>query len=287
MAAEDVALTSALDRLIAAANRQEIDSPAFATLRALYQQAAHRMAGPEHAEPQLIAAIHRASEAIEALDPLKIGRANTIIVAMRVMAGLRKTSLRMQRDVRKQPADRRAQDVAAADPEGLLPASIDLRTIIPDVASRAHIGPSTANSIAACIHDARRLAGHRAQFESSRVQIQYGEQIIESAAPMDGDFQVLNGIRIKPDDGCRPIAANLSRLKERLAEGLPFAFLFLNRGGADCQGEMLSDGTVRRSELTDFPKAQTATAVGYDDSQRAFIVLEYARDRKGSSSDPS
>ncbi len=286
MAAENTALAIALDRLIAAANRQKIDSPAFSTLRALYQQAADRMSGPPHAEPQLIAAIHKASEAIEALDPVKNGRAKTIITAMQVMSGLRQTSLRTRREGRKQRAGRLAEDAGAIDSEGSLPTSIDLRKAIPNIASRAHIGPSTANSIAACIHEAKRLAGPCFTPEFPWVRIQYGEQIIEPAALTVGDFDLPNGITVKPTSDCRAIVANLSRLKKRLAEGLPFAFLFLNNGGAGCHDDTRSDSTRPKAARTDHPKAQTATAVGYDDSERAFIVLDYGRDHKLVSSDP-
>lgn len=287
MAAEDTALAIALDRLIAAANRQKIDSPAFSTLRALYQQAAERMSGPDHAEPQLIAAIHQASEAIEALDPAKNGRAKTIITAMRVMSGLRQTSLRLRRDARKQRASRPSQNAGATDSEGSLPTSIDLRMVIPDVASRAHIGPNTANSIAACIYEAKRMAGHSSQTESPSVCIQFGEQIIEPAAPTSCDFALPEGIRVNRTADDRPTALNLVRLKERLAEGLPFAFLFLNSSGTGCPSDRLSDGAEPKLAFTDRSKAQIATAVGYDDNQRAFIVLDYGRDRKKLSSDPS
>jgi C1A family cysteine protease len=188
-------------------------------------------------------------------------------------------------------------------PQGL-PTSIDLRSACPPVYDQGQLGSCTANAIAAAVQFDQTKQGTK-DFTPSRLFIYYCERAIEGTVDQDSGAQVRDGIKAVSTLGAPPetdwpydiklfeqqppqtayddakqdlasaylrIPQNLAQMHGCLAEGFPFVF------GFTVYDSFESD-TVAQTGIVPMPSAGESVlgghcvmAVGYDDTQRMFIV---------------
>lgn len=167
-----------------------------------------------------------------------------------------------------------------------IPAAADLRGDIVSMADWRPIGPSVLNDIIRCVEAVRCRVARRADLNPVALLIEYGQQIIAGTGPVaDPPRQDLSlssnrggAVQAKPTatPAHSPTAfgsATLGQLKSSLAKGQPFAFLFL-RGGHPSPAATSAHRIDGPTPNEGSAGAHTAIAVGYDDAQQAFMIVE-------------
>jgi len=188
-------------------------------------------------------------------------------------------------------------------PQGL-PPSVDLRSECPPVYDQGQLGSCTANGIAGAIQFDQGKQGVK-DFTPSRLFIYYNERVIEGTVSQDSGAQVRDGIKSVATLGAPPetdwpynvqevavkppanaysdakqdlvtsyarVAQNLTQMQGCLAGGYPFVF------GFTVYDSFESD-TVAQTGVVPMPASGETSlgghcvlAVGYDDTQRMFII---------------
>lgn len=184
MATDNGALVGALDRLVKAANRDTISQPEFTRLRSQAARTATRVLKLDDADPQLIAAIDRATLTIASLDPTVTGCSVAVVAGLRTMGRLRRTIACTRRVRRHKQATDPSTNSPMQSTIDILPASVDLRRSISNAGAWHPIGPNMVNAICACVQDVRRSAKRRA-VAPSMLFVQFGARIIAGNAPLD------------------------------------------------------------------------------------------------------
>ncbi len=196
-------------------------------------------------------------------------------------------------------------------PPTALPASLDLRSGMPDIYDQGELGSCTANAIGAAVQFARRKE-HRQDFVPSRLAIYYDERVVESTVEEDSGAQLRDGMKVvarvgvctetssppasydwtyditkfkqKPPQTCYDFAKDnqvivyrrvpqlLSQMKGCLASGFPFVFGFSVYEGFE-------SADVAKTGIANLPASNeellgghAVLAVGYDDKAQRFIV---------------
>ncbi len=166
------------------------------------------------------------------------------------------------------------------------PAAADVRGAIVNIADWRPLGPSVLNDIIRCVEAVRCRVARRADLNPVALLIEYGQQIIAGSSPvadLPRQHSTLSTKHIGPisDEPTIPLAdsptafgsATLGQLKSSLAKGQPFAFLFLSGAhlvSASTPAHRIDGLTPDESAAV----AHTAIAVGYDDAQQAFMIIE-------------
>ena len=188
-------------------------------------------------------------------------------------------------------------------PSGL-PASVDLRNECPPVYDQGQLGSCTGNGIAGAIEFDQRKQGTK-EFTPSRLFIYYNERVIEGTVSQDSGAQVRDGIKSvatlgAPSEADWPyninefaqkppakayldakhdlvtsysrVAQSLTQMQGCLAEGYPFVFGFTVY--ESFEGQQVADTGVvpMPSHGEKVVGGHCVVAVGYDDSQRHFII---------------
>ena len=188
-------------------------------------------------------------------------------------------------------------------PSGL-PKSVDLRSECPPVYDQGQLGSCTANGIAAAIEFDQRKQGVE-DFIPSRLFIYYNERVIEGHVNEDSGAQIRDGVKVAHKLGAPPetdwpydismfkdkpppavysealqdivtsyarVGQNLTNMRGCLAEGYPFVFGFTVY-------ESFESDAVAKTGIVPMPASgesvlggHCVVAVGYDDTQRRFIV---------------
>ncbi len=187
---------------------------------------------------------------------------------------------------------------------GGLPRSVDLRSECPAVYDQGQLGSCTGNGIAGAIEFDQRKQGNK-EFTPSRLFIYYNERVIEGTVSQDSGAQVRDGIKSVATLGAPPetdwaynigefaqkppaeayldakldlvssysrVAQSLTQMQGCLAEGYPFVFGFTVY--ESFEGQQVADtGLVPMpSHGEKVVGGHCVVAVGYDDSQRHFII---------------
>jgi C1A family cysteine protease len=188
-------------------------------------------------------------------------------------------------------------------PKGL-PPSVDLRSECPPIYDQGQLGSCTANGIAGAVEFDQRKQGSK-EFTPSRLFIYYNERVMEGTFNQDSGAQVRDGIKSVATLGAPPetdwpydiqnfaqkpptaaysdakqdlvssyarVAQNPTQMQGCLAEGYPFVFGFTAY-------ESFESEAVAKTGIVPMPASGEAVvgghcvvAVGYDDSQRTFII---------------
>jgi C1A family cysteine protease len=188
-------------------------------------------------------------------------------------------------------------------PHGL-PASVDLRSVCPPIYDQGQLGSCTGNGIAGAIEFDQGKLGNK-QFTPSRLFIYYNERVMEGTVTQDAGAQIRDGIKSVAQLGAPPetdwpyniqkfaeqpplqaytdakldlvssyarVSQNLGQMQGCLAEGYPFVF------GFTVYSSFESD-TVAQTGVVPMPSSgetvmggHCVVAVGYDDTNRTFIV---------------
>jgi C1A family cysteine protease len=188
-------------------------------------------------------------------------------------------------------------------PQGL-PTSVDLRSECPPIYDQGQLGCCTGNGIAGAIQfDQRKQANP--QFTPSRLFIYYNERVMEGTVPQDSGAQVRDGIKSVATLGAPPepdwpydiskfsikppataysdakqdlvssyarVAQNLQQMQGCLAEGYPFVFGFTVYESFESQQVADSGVVPMPSSGETVVGGHCVVAVGYDDTQRTFII---------------
>lgn len=185
-----------------------------------------------------------------------------------------------------------------------LPKKIDLRSACPPVYNQGQLGSCTANAIGAAFQF--ELVKQKAQsFIPSRLFIYYNERVIENTVNTDNGAMIRDGIKTvnkqgvcpedmwpynlsefaqKPQSACykealkhqalsyHRVVRDINQLKGCLSQGYPFIFGF-------SVYESFESTKVAQTGVLDMPKkdetllgGHAVIAVGYDDSEKRFIV---------------
>jgi len=185
-----------------------------------------------------------------------------------------------------------------------LPAAVDLRSECPPIYDQGQLGSCTANGIGAAIEFDQRKQGNT-EFVPSRLFIYYNERVIEGTVSQDSGAQIRDGVKVVHKLGAPPetdwpydiskfadkpppkayqdalqdivtsysrVAQNLSQMQGCLAAGYPFVFGFTVY-------ESFESDAVAKTGIVPMPAqgeqvlgGHCVLAVGYDDTQRRFIV---------------
>jgi len=188
-------------------------------------------------------------------------------------------------------------------PHGL-PPSVDLRSECPPVYDQGQLGSCTANGIAGAIEFDQRKQGNT-EFVPSRLFIYYNERVIEGTVSQDSGAQIRDGVKSVAKLGAPPetdwpyditkfadqpppqayqdalqdivtsysrVSHNLAQMQGCLASGYPFVFGFTVY-------QSFESDTVAQTGIVPMPAqgeqvlgGHCVVAVGYDDTQRRFIV---------------
>jgi C1A family cysteine protease len=188
-------------------------------------------------------------------------------------------------------------------PQGL-PPSVDLRSQCPPVYDQGQLGSCTGNGIAGAIEFDQRKQGTNA-FTPSRLFIYYNERVMENTVSQDSGAQVRDGIKSVGILGAPPetdwpydiakfaqkppanayadakkdlvtsysrVVQNLAQMQGCLAEGYPFVFGFTVYDSFESQ-QMAQTGIMTMPAPGEkVVGGHCVVAVGYDDSQRMFII---------------
>jgi len=193
----------------------------------------------------------------------------------------------------------------AAPPEVVtqLPPKVDLRSDCPDVYDQGQLGSCTANAIGAAL-EFDQLKQSESAFTPSRLFIYYNERAIEGTVKQDSGAFLRDGIKSlakqgvcpeeewpyrirdftkKPNRKCYSDArkhqitsyhriGTVHEMRTCLADGYPFVFGFTVY-------EAFESAAVAKSGVLNLPGKKenvigghAVMAVGYDDSQKRFIV---------------
>ena len=185
-----------------------------------------------------------------------------------------------------------------------LPPSVDLRSKCPPVYDQGQLGSCTGNAIAGAIEFDQRKQGNK-EFVPSRLFIYYNERVIEGTVSQDAGAQIRDGVKSVAKLGAPPetdwpydiakfaqkpppnaysdalqdlvssyarVTNNLTNMQGCLASGYPFVFGFTVY-------ESFESATVAQTGIVPMPApgeqvlgGHAVVAVGYDNSQRRFIV---------------
>jgi C1A family cysteine protease len=189
-------------------------------------------------------------------------------------------------------------------PRGL-PPSIDLRSECPPIYDQGQLGSCTGNGIAGAIEFDQRKQGNK-EFTPSRLFIYYNERVMEGTINQDAGAQVRDGIKSVATLGAPPetdwpyditkfadqpppnayadarqdlvssyarvAQNNITQMQGCLAENYPFVFGFTVYQSFESE-------TVAGTGIVPMPSPGEAVvgghcvvAVGYDDTQRTFII---------------
>lgn len=187
---------------------------------------------------------------------------------------------------------------------GGLPRSVDLRTECPPVYDQGQLGSCTGNAIAGAIEFDQRKLGKK-EFTPSRLFIYYNERVIEGTVSQDSGAQVRDGIKSVATLGAPPetdwaynisefaqkppakaymdakfdlvssysrVAQSLTQMQGCLAEGYPFVFGFTVY--ESFEGQQVADAGIVQMPAhgEKVVGGHCVVAVGYDDSERHFII---------------
>ena len=184
-----------------------------------------------------------------------------------------------------------------------LPPSVDLRPQCPPVADQGQLGSCTANALAGAV-EFLMIKDKKPYADMSRLFIYYNERVIEHTVSQDAGAMIRDGIKTlakqgvcteklwpydisqfanKPTPACYKEALNyqiqsyqridtVDEMRSCLADGFPFVFGFTVYTSFESQ-QVASTGVVNMPG----PDEQTigghaVVGVGYDDSQKRFIV---------------
>ena len=188
-------------------------------------------------------------------------------------------------------------------PQGL-PAAVDLRSECPPVYDQGQLGSCTGNGIAGAIEFDQRKQGTE-EFTPSRLFIYYNERVIEGTVNQDSGAQIRDGIKVVATLGAPPerigpttspnspksrrlrrmpmpsrtlfssyarVAQDLTQMQGCIAGGYPFVFGFTVY-------ESFESEQVATTGIVPMPGSgetvvggHCVVAVGYDDSNRTFVV---------------
>lgn len=172
-----------------------------------------------------------------------------------------------------------------------IPTATDLRNAAKSIADWGSIGPCVLDAIVKCVDDVCGRLERRPDMNPAALLIHYGQQVIAGTAPIAvqprrdqaGRFDGPNTKRIAArtpmiDTSTSYGFATLRQLKTSLAKGQPFSFLFLRGEGDDGLASPIAREYAQQRG-TVAGQAHTATAIGYDDSQQAFMVVKRSTER--------
>ena len=188
-------------------------------------------------------------------------------------------------------------------PQGL-PAAVDLRPECPPVYDQGQLGSCTGNGIAGAVEFDQKKQG-ATEYTPSRLFIYYNERVIEGTVSQDAGAQIRDGIKVVVKLGAPPesewpydtaefaqkppvqaytdakkdvvssyarVAQDLTQMRGCLAAGFPFVFGFTVYDSFESQ-EVAQTGVVPMpSPGESVLGGHCVVAVGYDDSQRHFII---------------
>jgi C1A family cysteine protease len=188
-------------------------------------------------------------------------------------------------------------------PHGL-PAAVDLRPECPPVYDQGQLGSCTGNGIAGAIEFDQKKQG-TPEFTPSRLFIYYNERVIEGTVNQDAGAQIRDGIKAVAKLGAPPendwpydiaeftkkppakayadakkdivtsysrVAQDLTQMHGCIASGFPFVFGFTVYESFESQ-EVAQTGMVPMpSPGESVLGGHCVVAVGYDDTQRTFII---------------
>jgi C1A family cysteine protease len=200
------------------------------------------------------------------------------------------------------------RDFMYAAPEEVLaklPEQVDLRPQCPPVYDQGQLGSCTANAIGGALEFDQIKQGKPSPFTPSRLFIYYNERVIEHSVDSDSGAQIRDGVksvnklgappetdwpyditkfRDKPSDQAyadgsgnqavlyKRLTPTLGQLKGCLASGYPFVFGFTVYDSFESQ-EMAKTGHLQMPTADEKQVGGHAVlAVGYDESQQAFII---------------
>lgn len=209
----------------------------------------------------------------------------------------------------KDRPDPRDKKYAAVRPRSSepLPASVDMRDLLPPCYNQGEIGSCTANAIAGALEHLQTIQHARERFTPSRLFVYYGERLMEGTVRQDAGAQIRSGIKFVGHVGAPPEELwpyepkkftkcpsfsvwraarehqaldyhridwrDLGEVKTCLAEGFPivFGFTVFESFEADPKGwpEFLQPmPTPGEAEIG----GHAVLAVGYDDAKQAVLV---------------
>jgi C1A family cysteine protease len=200
------------------------------------------------------------------------------------------------------------RDFMYAAPEEVLaklPEQVDLRPQCPPVYDQGQLGSCTANAIGGALEFDQIKQGKPSPFTPSRLFIYYNERAIENTIDSDSGAQIRDGVksvnklgappetdwpyditkfRDKPSDQAfaggsanqailyKRLTATLGQLKGCLASGYPFVLGFTVYDYFESQ-QMAQSGHLQMPTASEQQVGGHAVlAVGYDESQQAFII---------------
>jgi C1A family cysteine protease len=186
-----------------------------------------------------------------------------------------------------------------------LPPRVDLRPACPPVYQQGHLGSCTANAVAAAIQFDRMKQGLAPVFTPSRLFIYYNARFLHGTVDADSGVMIRDAIksvatagvcpeimwrydvaafRVPPTGACYHVAAwhravryqrlsqDLDQMKTCLASGYPFVFGFTVYDRFESP-EVASTGQVPMPSSEEAVVGSHAVlAVGYDETQRWFII---------------
>ena len=181
---------------------------------------------------------------------------------------------------------------------------MDLRPECPPVYDQGQLGSCTGNGIAGAIEFDQKKQG-TPEFRPSRLFIYYNERVIEHTVNQDAGAQIRDGIKAVAQLGAPPeddwpyniaefaqrpptkayadakkdivssyarVAQDLTQMRGCIASGFPFVFGFTVYEGFESQ-EVAQTGIVPMpSPGESVLGGHCVVAVGYDDTQRTFII---------------
>ena len=184
-----------------------------------------------------------------------------------------------------------------------LPASVDLRPSCPPIEDQGQLGSCTANALVGAL-EFLEIKDKMPLVDLSRLFVYYNERVIEHTVQSDAGAQLRDGIKtlaklgvctekkwpyiiakfkVKPTPACYKEAlqhqitdyhrlTTLDDMRSCLADGYPFVFGFTVYESFETQ-EVAQTGVVPMPQRTErMLGGHAVVAVGYDDTQKRFIV---------------
>jgi C1A family cysteine protease len=187
-----------------------------------------------------------------------------------------------------------------------LPSAVDLRPMCPPIFDQEQLGSCTANALTGAL-EFLEMKDNIPLVILSRLFIYYNERVLENTVNSDSGAQIRDGIKtlanqgvcsdkcwpydpnyatqftVKPSDSCYTEAAtheitdyasiqSLDEMRACLADGYPFVFGFTVYESFESE-EVAKTGIVQMPQSNEqVVGGHAVVAVGYDDSQKRFIV---------------
>jgi C1A family cysteine protease len=188
-------------------------------------------------------------------------------------------------------------------PQGL-PTAVDLRPECPPVYDQGQLGSCTGNGIAGAVEFDQKKQG-TTEYTPSRLFIYYNERVIEGTVSQDAGAQIRDGIKVvvklgAPPEGDWPyditefakkpptkaytdakkdivssyarVAQDLTQMRGCLASGFPFVFGFTVYDSFESQQVAQTGIVPMPSPGESVLGGHCVVAVGYDDSERHFVI---------------